>query len=551
MENAHPFIQLGDDGENAPRISYSVPESTDYVGTSIISVDIEPRLLNEATRERLQENLTKKEESKPVRPLTDFRVSGLQLTTRSPNVGSLATKTEVNTVFSENPSSFIYQPRDGLLGFGSFEVVQPRPRPDEEIQPKIMFFEKMKISTFLGNYGAGRVIKTFSLFPGEKTTISVRNFKKVTQTETETVNVGSSILDSVTEEAAVDFENSILSETGFKYEESEADILNSQRDHSKEDKSGSASALWSLGKASGRTVSESDQEVTGEWGTRSAREESGKNISKALQKHSSRSSAKRDVEINTSSETSSESTEETEKERSITREIENVNVSRTLNLVFRQMVQEYISVLHLTDVEIALYDETAGPYPKYSIRELDQFLDDYFLDNPATRATIRNGIIRELYFVFDYLDRPRQFLELASLELPVQSIDELDGLSLPERVEYLRVRKDMRERLEDREFIEVQGVVLQENVISMRTEGVVVDAFLGQGEALDVYSQGLQSEAVRELILRNDHRDQERARLELGAQIVSDGDAERAALFAQVFPCCDDDSDDDDNNSDE
>ena len=543
MENAQPFIRLGEDGDNAPRLNYSIPESTDYAGINIISVDIDPSLLNEATREQLQENLSKEKETKPARPFTDFRVGGLQLATRSPRVVSFATKTEVNTVFSESPSSFIFQPKDGLLGFGSFEVVQPRPRPDEEIKPKILFFERMKISTYLGNYGAGRVIKTFSLFPGEKTTISVRNFKKVTQTESETVNAGSSILDSVTEEAALDFENSILSETGLKYEESEADILNSQRDYSKEDKQGSASALWGLAKASGRTVSESDQSVAGEWGTRSAREQSAKNVSSALQKHSSRSSAKRNVEINTSSETSSETTEETEKERSITRQIENVNVSRTLNLVFRQMVQEYISVLHLTDVEIALYDETAGPYPKYSIRELDQFLGDYFADDPGARATVRNGIIRELYFVFDYLDRPRQFLELASLELPVQSIDELDNLALPERVEYLRVRKDMREPLEGHGFIEVQGVILKENVISMRTEGVVVDAFLGQGEALDVYSQGLQTEAVRELILKNDLIDTERARLELGAQIVSDGEAERAQLFATVFPCCDDHED--------
>lgn len=538
MENADPFIRLGEDGENAPRLRYSVPESTDYVGTSIISVDIDATMLGEATRERLQENLAKKRESKPSRPLSGFRLSGLQVAARSDNVATLATKAEVNTVFAEAPASFIFQPKEGLLGFGSFEIVQPPPRPEGQIRPKILFFERMKISTFLGNYGAGRVIKTFSLFPGEKTTISVRTFEKVVEAETEKINVGSSILDSVTEEAAVDFENSVLSEMAFKNEDSEADILNSQRDYSKEDKSGSASGLWGAAEASGRTVSESDQSIEGEWGTRSAREQSGRKVSNALQKHSSRASAKRDVEINTSSTSSAQTTQTTESEQSITREIENVNVSRTLNLVFRQMVQEYISVLHLTDVEIALYDESAGPYAKYPIRELDQFLDDHFVDDAAVRTAVRNGIIRELFFVFDYLDRPQQFLELASLELPVQSIDALDGLTLPERIEYLRVRKDLRSRLEDQEFIEVSGVILTRDVISMRTEGVVVDAFLGQGEALDGYSQGLQSEAVRELILKNDHREAERARLELGASIVSDGDTERGALFAQVFPCC-------------
>lgn len=548
-ENGNPFIRLGDDGENAPQLRYSVPESTDYVGTSIIAVGIDQALLNQATRDRLQDNLRRKRERRPVGP-DDIRLSGLSLTARSPGVVSLATRTDVRTAVAAAPSSFIVRPQDGLIGFAGFDLVAPTPRPDETIAPKILFFEKLKISTFLGNYGAGRVIKTFSLFPGEKTTISVRTFKKVTETETEKVNVGSSILDSVTEEAALDFESSILSETAFKYEESESDILNSQRDYSKEDKSGSASALWGLAKASGQTVSESDQTVAGEWGTRSAREQSAKNVSNALLKHSSRASAKRDVEINTSSEATSSTTQETENERSITRQIENVNVSRTLNLVFRQMVQEYISVLHLTDVEIALYDETAGPYARYPIRELDQFLDDYFADDATARAVVRNGIIRELFFVFDYLDRPRQFLELASLDLPIQSIDELDDLALPERIEYIRVRKDMRERLEDREFIEVQGVVLKANVITMRTEGVVVDAFLGQGEALDAYSQGLQSEQVRELTLANDLKEAERLKLELGSRIVSDGDAERATIFAQVFPCCDDHESDEDGEED-
>ena len=294
-------------------------------------------------------------------------------------------------------------------------------------------------------------------------------------------------------------------------------------------------------------MSESDQTVAGEWGTRSAREQSREErIERLVEALFPRfRQARRGDQHQLRGHIVDDPGDG--EERSITRQIENVNVSRTLNLVFRQMVQEYISVLHLTDVEIALYDETAGPYAKYPIRELDQFLDDYFADDATTRAVVRNGIIRELFFVFDYLDRPRQFLQLASLELPIQSIDELDDLALPERIELLRVHKDMRERLEDREFIEVQGVILKESVITMRTEGVVVDAFLGQGEALDAYSQGLQSEQVRELTLANDLKEAERLKLELGSRIVSDGDVERATIFAQVFPCCDDHESDEEN----
>jgi hypothetical protein len=39
--------------------------------------------------------------------------------------------------------------------------------------PRLMIVEIYRLSSFLGNYGAGRVVKTFSLLPGEKTKISV------------------------------------------------------------------------------------------------------------------------------------------------------------------------------------------------------------------------------------------------------------------------------------------------------------------------------------------------------------------------------------------
>ncbi len=119
--------------------------------------------------------------------------------------------------------------------------------------------------------------------------------------------------------------------------------------------------LWGLVEASGSGGSTSSNETTGEWGTRSAREDFAKTVSNALFKHSARASSKRDVEINTSSEQSSTSVSEQGSEQTIERQIENVNVRRTLNLVFRQIVQEYISVLHLTDVKIALNDESPGP----------------------------------------------------------------------------------------------------------------------------------------------------------------------------------------------
>jgi hypothetical protein len=67
-------------------------------------------------------------------------------------------------------------------------------------------------------------------------------------------------------------------------------------------------------------------------------------------KHAAQASAKRDVQVNNDYTSKVETGEET----SIEREIQNINVGRTLNFAFRQMNQEFVSILHLVDVRLAL-----------------------------------------------------------------------------------------------------------------------------------------------------------------------------------------------------
>lgn len=541
-ENSAPFIRLGEDADQAPRLNYSIPESTNHVGVSVISIDISESFLNEATLKEIRENVEKKKTKRPKPVGPELRIDDLTLVPKSDRVATVTNFKAVAEVYEQYPSNFIYTPSEGMLGFsGNFDIIQPRPRPPTRLFPKILFFEKLQISTFLSNYGAGRVIKTFSLFPGEKTKISLKTYQKTIQKDESKVNFGSSVLDSVTEEAAIDFENSIQSESSNKYTESEADILNSQKNYNKKEGSGNAKVLWGLVEAGGSGGSESSNEISGEWGTRSARESFSNTVSNALFKHSARASSKRDVEINTSQEQSTSTTSEQGSERTIERQIENVNVSRTLNLVFRQMIQEYISVLHLTDVKIALYDESPGPYPQYAIHELDKFLDAYFEDDPEIRTGVLQGIIRELFFIFDYRDEPQQFLEQVNLEFPATIIEGLN-IELPKRLSYLRVNKSLTTRLAGREFIEVPGMVLKENVITMRTEGVVVDGFLGSGgdpEAglLDTYSAGLQTETIRDMALKNALQQEEIDIKALGREVVTNGDERQAQMFRMVF-CC-------------
>jgi len=73
---------------------------------------------------------------------------------------------------------------------------------------------------------------------------------------------------------------------------------------------------------------------------------------------------------------------------------------------------------------------------------------------------------------------------------------------------------------------------------------VVVEALLGQGNALDPYSMALQQEAVRAKALQNDALEDVAAQAELGRTVVDTGTAAQADAFQKVFyapPVVDDD----------
>lgn len=352
-------------------------------------------------------------------------------------------------------------------------------------EPYIIAKEEYQLSNYRGNYGAGRVIKTHSLAPGEKNKFTVKTYEKTSGVR----NEGSSILDSNTREASSDFEKSFERESSQKLNSLESDLKNSEKVSAE----ASASILGFGGSVKG------SYEKTGQFGTQSSREEFGKTVGSAVQKHSNRASSKRNIEVNFSSEQRTESGNET----SLEREVENINVSRTLNLVFRQMAQEYISVLHLLNLKFSVYDGTVGPYPEYSIHEIDEFIDTYFVDEVEVRREIKQKLLKEFYYVYNYEGDPVQFLEKIAREAPPEGYPE--ELGEVEPIEYWRIKKPLMSTLDELpEGVDVPGIVTHLEKVTILTDGVIMDAFLGLGEGLDNYSKGLQNEAVRERTLEND-----------------------------------------------
>jgi Bacterial Ig domain len=408
----------------------------------------------------------------------------------------------------------------GLSREATAEVFVAEEPVEPPVVERLLIVEKCRLSTFLGAYGAGRTIKTVSLLPGEKTRLAVKTYKRSSTSATE----ASSILDSYTSESQDDFENSLTEEQASKHNSDE-----SLKWHAEASASGSwgfASASLSAG-ASG--------------GTNASREELAKNVSNAVHKHAAKASSKRDLEIKSSR----EDKEEFGSEFTTESQVENINLNRTLNFNFMQMNQEFITLLHLLDVRVAyvrgdLVTQADGTqvvkyaYREVTLSQLDGLLDKVIV--PERRGEVRSAILAILSNVFDYQDEPHRLVE-------EKALNGVDGSALPNG-SYLRVPKGKTSTYTDPATgseIVVPGVILAAMKNVMRTDGVLCDALLGKGDALDAYSRGLQDEAVVAKALDNDSRRKANAREQLALDLIEAGSTSGADLFHKIYPSDDED----------
>ncbi len=151
---------------------------------------------------------------------------------------------------------------------------------------------------------------------------------------------------------------------------------------------------------------------------------------------------------------------------------------------------------------------------------------------PAERTNVYNAIVHQLENIFDHADNRHDFTEAKQLA-------DGDGRS----VAWLRIKKDYVSQYADPTTgttISVPGIIMAVKNSVMRTEGVIVDALLGQGDALDAYSHGLQEQAVKDKELANAITQEELERLALARAVIEQKDKEAAAIYAQIHPRCPD-----------
>ena len=523
-----PLIQL-EAGGSAPVLRYDIPEPTSYTGTNLIELNFDGDIFsaaalvmpsNDESADRLSELPIEAVRSE----LADYLRTGASSRAELPNLPigvrptTLASSMTVATTFiaADQPDSTPPSEDDeddliDILGarlklgyrltmssdFAGDPKVTPLPPVPPTPDPHLYLVETLRLTSVLGDYGAGRIVKTFSLLPGETTKISMKTFRSTESTR----KAASSVLDSLTKESASDLESSLSSE------QSDQRSFEKSQEYYAE---ASGNATWGWGSAEGKAGVKGSSNAT--------RQEAVKNVSNATQKHSSKASAKREVEVNTSYEVSEKSGEEI----SIERNIENINLSRTLNFVFRQMNQEFVTFLHLTDVRVGFFNGDGKSRREVPLSGLEGLLEAVV--KPSNRDDVRNIILEQLSAVRDYDGNP---------------VNVVDTVAVTPGDTYRQFNSDLTTTFTDRRGREhkVQGVLLKVDYVVMRTEGVIVEALLGNGAALDSYAEKLQGLEVERRAALVEQDKLTAAQLGLINEVISSGDEAKAVIAEKLCRC--------------
>lgn len=392
--------------------------------------------------------------------------------------------------------------------------VRYKPRQvDAPVKPRIFVVEYYGVSSFLGDYGMGKTVKTFTLLPGETTTISLRTW----QTTKESREDSSSIIDSHEQSAKERFADKIQNETTDKQTKSKTEEWHAEAE---------AEASWGWGSA----------KVSGGGGGQygSSREQFEKQASESVKEHASEASSKREMSVSSSSERS----EETGEESIIERTISNANMRRVLNFVFRELNQEYITKFHLKDIKIAFTNGRLNSWREVSISELQGFLEDFVVDRKISE--VAQTILKIAGYVKDKDDNIVGTLEKVTLknhgtemEVSPGTINNNGVFSLPDQDNYYRFKRGPLKQ--DNQSNPVDGVLLSESNITMRTDSVIVEALLGQSDALDDFAMEIQKAAAEKETLANRREEL----LQESIKSMPDDSKRLDALVSLANGCCD------------
>ena len=341
------------------------------------------------------------------------------------------------------------------------------------------------LSLFYGRYGLGRTINTFTLLPGESTEIEITSSRTSSTSNEKKTNV----FEKVDSSSKSELEKSIESENS-----------RSSTDSSSQSASASVPAGYS---GWGASVSAT---VSGSTSKSSSRSDMARSVSGAVSNQANEYSSERSVEANTTT----TSAVEDNSTNTLKRKLENLNNNRTLNFVFRQLNQEFISVLHLVDIRIGFFgaDDTYGDV---GIDGIKSFIERFVSEEEVDK--VYKKMIRDIRFVDDYKDNR------------VDVLLKKDAPDFNKRFETVKLDETDEEKKADPKYTtpndfgptdaesiitfskrltqdfpiadginpikDIKGVIIRADRYVVKTDDVATEAIVGEGDALDEYGLSL------------------------------------------------------------
>jgi len=559
-----PLISFGEG--DAPVINYRMPQSTSFTtyGHILISVDGKCWSLKALENyknifEGLSEHDISKQIEGTISSITTLKAlsnanmlfkeqfKGILTQNTSPNFD----KTYISTSASEdsispNTNFLAVQLKKGFIPFaitrfsGLEKILGFTKRPNKAA-PKLFIIEEYKTISYLGNYGAGKTINTFTLLPGEETSILVKSFKE----KTETISVSSNIVDSFSKESANEMEDLLERENATSDSSTSSNNLATTTSnsftadiHFNIDASFKIFGIGVSGTTAGGINNINTSGTSNTISNTSARTANTKNLHKALHKHVDKSNANRTNSISQNSSTDSKESFE----KTTTRNLVNPNVSRVLNFVFRDLLQEYITITYLNDIKIGFTNGHPESERLVSVEHLEILLDEILKndkDGEFCKKNIREHISCQYDTVIDYSGVARPFLELFKEEETKQCNKGVQYFRKMPRLKYfyntitaetLSKVEVSSNKLDEIIMFDINGIILNVDKYILKSDSVIIDALLGEASALDCFNTNVQEEKKNELVLKN-------LKEELALETLKEikDPIKRSELFAEIF----------------
>ena len=376
-------------------------------------------------------------------------------------------------------------PEHAVVGLGSNVSSNPTAHWEPALEPALYLIEHYQMDIVPGATGLGKIAKTITLLPGERTTTFISSVREVAVTS----EARQSVLDSASESTQRSFDREVRSEhQRERSTNTESNVASS----TSYEVSATASGSWGWGSAS--VSSSVSGSTSSSRSVARARRDVSSSVRASVAKTARSANSRRDLQIETT-----ERTESTERDvESIERNFHNPSSSRTMTAVFRQINQRHLSFLQLVDVRIG-YSEGAGIAIESSLANLDAVLGAVLTGEADADGTAPADDVRA------YIEAQYERSVAPTLDAGILSIDVADvPFLVPADGGLVRNPNAGGSALvETGTVVPLSGALIEAFGTVMRTDNVAAESVLGDSEVFDPHARDVSAAQLEHMKLQN------------------------------------------------